>query len=34
MMFGGGLALASGIGESGLATWVGTALEPMGAVHP
>ncbi|HUG45112.1 MAG TPA: SLC13 family permease, partial [Sphingomicrobium sp.] len=34
MMFGGGLALASGIGESGLATWVGTALEPLGAVHP
>jgi solute carrier family 13 (sodium-dependent dicarboxylate transporter), member 2/3/5 len=34
MMFGGGLALASGIGDSGLATWVGTALEPMGGVHP
>ncbi len=34
MMFGGGLALAAGIGESGLATWVGSALEPLGGVHP
>ena len=34
MMFGGGLALAAGIGESGLATWLGTALEPLRAVHP
>jgi len=34
MMFGGGLALAAGIGESGLARWLGTALEPLGGVHP
>jgi sodium-dependent dicarboxylate transporter 2/3/5 len=34
MMFGGGLALAAGIAASGLATWLGTALEPLGAVHP
>lgn len=34
MMFGGGLALAAGIGESGLATWLATALEPFRAVHP
>ncbi|HVL79114.1 MAG TPA: DASS family sodium-coupled anion symporter [Sphingomicrobium sp.] len=34
MMFGGGLALASGISASGLAAWVGTALEPIGGVHP
>ena len=34
MMFGGGLALAAGIGDSGLATWLGGALEPLGAVHP
>jgi sodium-dependent dicarboxylate transporter 2/3/5 len=34
MMFGGGLALAAGIGESGLATWLGTALQPLRAVHP
>ena len=34
MMFGGGLALAAGIGESGLALWLGTALEPLRAVHP
>ena len=32
--FGGGLALAAGIGESGLALWLGTALEPLRAVHP
>jgi len=34
MMFGGGLALAAGISESGLAQWLGTALEPLGGVHP
>jgi sodium-dependent dicarboxylate transporter 2/3/5 len=34
LMFGGGLALAAGIGKSGLAAWLGTALEPLGAVHP
>jgi sodium-dependent dicarboxylate transporter 2/3/5 len=34
MMFGGGLALAAGIGASGLAQWLGTALEPLRAVHP
>ena len=34
MMFGGGLALAAGIGESGLAQWLGTALEALRAVHP
>jgi sodium-dependent dicarboxylate transporter 2/3/5 len=34
MMFGGGLALAAGIGESGLAQWLGVALEPLGGVHP
>jgi sodium-dependent dicarboxylate transporter 2/3/5 len=34
MMFGGGLALAAGIGESGLAQWLGSALEPLGGVHP
>jgi solute carrier family 13 (sodium-dependent dicarboxylate transporter), member 2/3/5 len=34
MMFGGGLALAAGIGDSGLAKWLGTALEPLGGVHP
>jgi sodium-dependent dicarboxylate transporter 2/3/5 len=34
MLFGGGLALAAGIGESGLAAWLGTALEPLRAVHP
>ncbi|MBC7987181.1 MAG: DASS family sodium-coupled anion symporter [Sphingomonadaceae bacterium] len=32
MMFGGGLALAAGIIESGLAAWLGTALEPLRAV--
>ena len=32
LMFGGGLALASGIIESGLADWLGTALEPLKAV--
>jgi len=34
MMFGGGLALAAGISESGLALWLGNALEPLGAAHP
>ncbi|HEY0014099.1 MAG TPA: DASS family sodium-coupled anion symporter [Allosphingosinicella sp.] len=34
MMFGGGLALAAGIGESGLADWLGVALQPLRAVHP
>ena len=34
MMFGGGLALAAGIGASGLAEWLGVALEPLRAVHP
>ena len=34
MMFGGGLALAAGIGASGLGTWLGTALQPLEAVHP
>jgi sodium-dependent dicarboxylate transporter 2/3/5 len=34
MMFGGGLALAAGIGGSGLAQWLGTALEPLGGIHP
>lgn len=34
MMFGGGLALAAGMGESGLAEWLGQALRPLGAVHP
>jgi sodium-dependent dicarboxylate transporter 2/3/5 len=34
MMFGGGLALAAGIGASGLAEWLGVALQPLRAVHP
>ncbi|HEX8644345.1 MAG TPA: DASS family sodium-coupled anion symporter [Allosphingosinicella sp.] len=34
MMFGGGLALAAGIGESGLAQWLGVALQPLRTVHP
>jgi sodium-dependent dicarboxylate transporter 2/3/5 len=34
MLFGGGLALAAGIAESGLDQWLGTALEPLQAVHP
>lgn len=34
MMFGGGLALAAGIGESGLADWLGEALKPLASVHP
>lgn len=32
MMFGGGLALAAGIIDSGLADWLGRALEPLKAV--
>jgi sodium-dependent dicarboxylate transporter 2/3/5 len=34
MMFGGGLALAAGIGASGLDDWLGEVLKPLGAVHP
>jgi solute carrier family 13 (sodium-dependent dicarboxylate transporter), member 2/3/5 len=34
MMFGGGLALAAGISESGLADWLGEALKPLAGVHP
>jgi sodium-dependent dicarboxylate transporter 2/3/5 len=34
MLFGGGLALAAGIGASGLDDWLGTALQPLRAVHP
>ena len=34
MLFGGGLALAAGIGASGLADWLGVALQPLRAVHP
>jgi sodium-dependent dicarboxylate transporter 2/3/5 len=34
MLFGGGLALAAGIGESGLAEWLGVALRPLQSVHP
>jgi len=34
MMFGGGLALAAGIGASGLADWLGVALQPLRHVHP
>jgi sodium-dependent dicarboxylate transporter 2/3/5 len=34
MMFGGGLALAAGMGESGLGEWLGTALAPLRSVHP
>ena len=34
MLFGGGLALAAGMGESGLGDWLGVALQPLKAVHP
>jgi sodium-dependent dicarboxylate transporter 2/3/5 len=34
MMFGGGLALAAGIGASGLDDWLGEALKPLSGVHP
>ena len=34
MMFGGGLALAAGMGSSGLGDWLGVALQPLRAVSP
>ena len=34
MLFGGGLALAAGIGASGLDDWLSVALAPLKAVHP
>lgn len=34
MMFGGGLALAAGITQSGLASWLGEALEPLTNINP
>ncbi|MGI8612148.1 MAG: SLC13 family permease [Sphingomicrobium sp.] len=34
MLFGGGLALAAGMGESGLGDWLGVALQPLRDVHP
>ena len=34
MLFGGGLALAAGIGASGLDDWLGVALQPLRSVHP
>ncbi len=34
MMFGGGLALAAGITKSGLAAWLGEALQPLAGVNP
>lgn len=34
MMFGGGLALAAGMTESGLGDWLGVALQPLRAVDP
>ena len=34
MMFGGGLALATGIEQSGLAEWMGVAMKPIAVVHP
>ena len=34
MMFGGGLALAAGIGASGLGNWLGVALQPLRSVSP
>jgi solute carrier family 13 (sodium-dependent dicarboxylate transporter), member 2/3/5 len=34
MMFGGGLALAAGITKSGLAAWLGDALQPLAGVNP
>jgi sodium-dependent dicarboxylate transporter 2/3/5 len=34
MLFGGGLALAAGMGASGLGDWLGVALQPLRAVHP
>jgi len=34
MMFGGGLALAEGVTASGLDSWLGNALQPLGGVPP
>lgn len=34
MMFGGGLALAAGITESGLADWLGNVLQQFSTIHP
>ncbi len=34
MMFGGGLALAAGITESGLADWLGNELQQFSTIHP
>jgi solute carrier family 13 (sodium-dependent dicarboxylate transporter), member 2/3/5 len=34
MMFGGGLALASGISASGLDDWLGEALKGLAGIHP
>ena len=34
MLFGGGLALAAGMSESGLGDWLGEALSPLRFVHP
>jgi sodium-dependent dicarboxylate transporter 2/3/5 len=34
MLFGGGLALAAGIGASGLSAWMGVALRPLASVPP
>ena len=34
MMFGGGLALAAGITESGLAAWLGNVLQQFSTIHP
>src|SRR5687767_11129207 len=34
MLFGGGLALAAGMGQSGLGDWLGVALQPLRNVHP
>jgi solute carrier family 13 (sodium-dependent dicarboxylate transporter), member 2/3/5 len=33
-MFGGGLALAAGIGASGLDDWLGEVLKPLSSIHP
>jgi sodium-dependent dicarboxylate transporter 2/3/5 len=33
LLFGGGLSLARAIDQSGLASWIGTALEPIGVLH-
>ncbi len=34
LMFGGGLALAAGISASGLAQWLGSALQPLAGINP